>query len=372
MRESRLEALPIPSLAFSVRQISPREKTADKRWATKGCDQRGHRRMLMKFRATLAAFAATASVLLGATGAFAQAYPVKPMTWVVPFTPGGITDSGARVIAKALSERIGQPVVVENRPGAGGVVGTEYVAKSKPDGYIMVYGTAGTIATNPALYKNLSFDTRKDLIAVHGMAVSPPVIVINPQKSYKTLAELIDYARKNPEKINYASAGAGTTTHLSGELFQQVTGVKLTHVPYKGSIPAMTDVIAGVADMMFDYPVTVMPQEASGKLKAIATLMPKRLEVMPNVPTIGELGYPDAEINSWSGIFVARDTPAEIVAKLGAEFGQALRDPAVAKYFAENGQVLLADMTKDKFDPFIDREMVKWKQLIETSGAKAF
>ncbi len=332
----------------------------------------------MKFRSTFAAFAAAAGVSLAGAQlagmeALAQAaYPSRPITWVVPFTPGGITDNGARVIAKALSERIGQPVLVENRPGAGGVVGTEYVAKSKPDGYTMVYGTAGTIATNPVLYKTTSFDTRKDLVAVHGMGVSPPVLTANPEKPYKTVAELVDYAKKNPEKVNMASAGAGTTTHLAGELFQQVAGVKFTHVPYKGSAPALTDVIAGVADIIFDYPVTVMPQEAAGKLRPIVTMTPQRLDVMPKVQSISEAGYPDAEISSWSGIFVAKDTPLEIVAKLGAEFGKALEDPAVAKYFNENGQVRLTGWTKDKFDPFIDKEMVKWKKLIEMSGAKAF
>jgi tripartite-type tricarboxylate transporter receptor subunit TctC len=331
----------------------------------------------MKSCSSFAALAASACLALAGVSlaggeALAQAYPSKPITWVVPFTPGGITDSGARVIAKALSERIGQPVLVENRPGAGGVVGTEHVAKSKPDGYTMVYGTAGTIATNPVLYKNLSFDTRKDLVAVHGMGVSPPVLTANPQKPFKTVAELIDYAKKNPEKINMASAGAGTTTHLAGELFQQVTGVKFTHVPYKGSAPALTDVIAGVADIIFDYPVTLMPQEAAGKLRPLATMTAQRLDVMPKVPSIAEAGFPDAEISSWSGIFVARDTPADVVAKLGAEFGKALEDPAVVKYFADNGQIRLAGWTKEKFDPFIDKEMVKWKKLIEASGAKAF
>ena len=186
------------------------------------------------------------------------------------------------------------------------------------------------------------------------------------------MAELVDYAKKNPEKVNMASAGAGTTTHLAGELFQQVAGVKFTHVPYKGSIPAMTDVIAGIADIIFDYPVTSMPQEAAGKVRVLATMTPKRLEVMPSIPSITEAGYPDAEISSWSGIFVAKDTPADIVARLGAEFGKALDDPSVVKYFAENGQVRLNGWTKDKFDPFIDKEMVKWKKLIEMSGAKAF
>ncbi|ETR75427.1 MFS transporter [Afipia sp. P52-10] len=330
------------------------------------------RRTLMTLKTALAALSAVACLSVASTGAFADTYPSKPIMWVVPFTPGGITDNGSRMIAKILSERINQPVLVENRPGAGGVVGTEYVARSKPDGYTMVYGTAGTIAANPVLYKNLSFDTRKDLVAVHGMAESPVVIIVNPQRPYKTVAELIEYAKKNPEKVNYASAGAGTTTHLSAELFQQVTGIKLTHIPYKGSIPAMTDVIAGVADVMFDYPVTVMPQESAGKVRAIATLAPQRLAVMPNVPTIAELGYPDAQLGSWSGIFVAKDTPAEIVAKLGSEFEQALKDPAVVKYFADNGQVILTDMTADKFNPFIDKEMVKWKKLIDASGAKAF
>lgn len=291
---------------------------------------------------------------------------------MVPFTPGGITDNGARVIAKALSEKIGQTVLVENRPGAGGVVGTEHVAKSNPDGYTIIYGTAGTIATNPVLYKTTSFDTRKDLIAVHGMGESPVVVVANPTRPYKTIGELIEYAKKNPGKINFASAGAGTTTHLSAELFQQVTGTKLTHVPYKGSAPALTDLIAGVNDIMFDYPVTVMPQEAAGKLKSLATLTPQRLTVMPNTPTIGEAGYKAAEIGSWSGIFVAKGTPKIIVSKLENAFGEALKDPAVVKYYAENGQVLLTGMTKDKFDAFIDGEMPKWKRLVEMSGAKSF
>lgn len=329
---------------------------------------------MMTRRKSLGTLAVTAlaGLVIASPSSFAQDYPNRPITWVVPFTPGGITDGGARVIAKALSEKIGQPVLVENRPGAGGVVGTEFVARSKPDGYTMVYGTAGTIATNPVLYKTTSFDTRKDLVAVHGMGESPVVIVANPTRPYRTVAELIDFAKKNPEKVNYASAGAGTTTHLSAELFQQVTGVKLTHIPYKGSAPALTDLIAGVADIMFDYPVTIMPQEAAGKLRSIATLAPQRLAVMPNTPAIAEAGYKAAEIGSWSGIFVAKDTPPDIVAKLGSAFGAALKDPAVVKYFADNGQVLLTNMTKDKFDPFIDAEMGKWKKLIETSGAKAF
>jgi tripartite-type tricarboxylate transporter receptor subunit TctC len=204
------------------------------------------------------------------------------------------------------------------------------------------------------------------------MGRSPPILGVNPERPYKTVAELIAYAKKNPEKVNMASAGAGTTTHLAGELFQQVTGVKFTHVPYKGSIPAMTDVIAGVADVIFDYPVSTMPQEAAGKVKVLASMTAKRLDVMPKTPSIAELGYADAEISSWSGIFVAKDTPPEIVKKLGEEFGKALEDPTVVKYFADNGQVRLNGWTKDKFDPFIDKEMVKWKKLIESSGAKAF
>lgn len=301
----------------------------------------------------------------------AETYPSRAITWVVPFTPGGITDGGARVIAKALSERIKQPVLVENRPGAGGVVGTEAVVKSKPDGYMMVYGTAGTIATNPHLYK-LSFDTQNDLIPVHGMAESPVVLVANPDRPYKTVAELIDFAKKNPGKINFASAGAGTTTHLSAEQFQLVTGIKMTHVPYKGSAPALTDVIAGVADVMFDYPVTTMPQIAANKLRPLAALTEKRLSVMPDVSTIVELGYPKAVLGSWSGIFVAKGTPRDVTDKLGAAFEDALRSPDVVKYFNDNGQVLLTDMTAEKFVPFIASEMGKWKELIEKSGAKAY
>ncbi len=322
-------------------------------------------------KTTFAVLAALLSASVGIGSVAADTYPSRAITWVVPFTPGGITDSGSRIIAKALSERIKQPVLVENRPGAGGVVGTEAVVKSKPDGYTMVYGTAGTIATNPHLYK-LSFDTQKDLIPVHGMAESPVVLVVNPDRPYKTIAELIDYAKKNPGKINFASAGAGTTTHLSAEQFQLVTGVKMTHVPYKGSAPALTDVIAGVADVMFDYPVTTMPQISAGKLRPLAALTEKRLSIMPEVPTIVELGHPKAVLGSWSGIFVAKDTPQDITSKLGAAFEDALRSPDVIKYFSDNGQVLLMDMTAEKFTPFIASEMGKWKELIEKSGAKAY
>ena len=323
----------------------------------------------MKMTSTI--LAALVLAAFGSGSLKADTYPSRPITWIVPFTPGGITDGGARVIAKALSERIKQPVLVENRPGAGGVVDTEVVVKSKPDGYTMVYGTAGTIASNPHLYK-LSFDTQKDLVPVHGMAESPVVLVANPDRPYKTLPELVDFAKKNPGKINFASAGAGTTTHLSAEQFQLVTGIKMTHVPYKGSAPALTDVIAGVADIMFDYPVTIMPQASANKLRPLAALTEKRLAVMPDVPTVGELGYPKAVLGSWSGIFVAKDTPRDITAKLGASFEDALRAPEVIKYFNDNGQVLLTDMTSEKFVPFIASEMGKWKELIEKSGAKAY
>jgi tripartite-type tricarboxylate transporter receptor subunit TctC len=300
-----------------------------------------------------------------------EAYPTKAITWVIPFTPGGITDTTGRMIAKALSEKLGQPVLVDNKPGAGGVVGTEAVVKSKPDGYTIIYGTAGTIATNPALYK-LSFDPAKDLIPVHAMGESPVVIAVNPKAPFKTVAELVDYAKKNPEKVTFASPGAGTTAHLSGALFQLVTGTKFTHVPYKGSAPAMTDTIAGVVDLVFDYPVTTMPQVEGGKVRAIAVLSPERLKVMPDVPTIAESGYPKGELSSWSGIFVPAGTDAKIIAKLSKAFGEALRDPAVVKYYADNGQVLLPDMSAEKFAPFVASEMPKWKELVEKSGAKTF
>jgi tripartite-type tricarboxylate transporter receptor subunit TctC len=311
------------------------------------------------------------TVLSGLSCSAADTYPSKPITWVVPFTPGGITDTTGRMIAKALSEKIGQPVLIDNKPGAGGVVGTEAVVKAKPDGYTIVYGTAGTIATNPVLYK-LSFDPAKDLIPVHAMGESPVVIAVNPKAPFKTVAELVAYAKKNPEKVTFASAGAGTTSHLSGELFQFVTGTKLTHIPYKGSIPAMTDVISGVVDMTFDYPVTTMPQLEAGKVRVLAVLTPERLKVMPDVPTIAEAGYPKGQLGSWSGIFLPAGTSPDITAKLSAAFGEALKDPEIVKYYADNGQVLLPDMSADKFAPFIAGEMPKWKDLVEKSGAKTF
>lgn len=305
-------------------------------------------------------------------GASAQNYPSRPITFVVPSTPGGVADGGARVIAKALGEKIKQVVLVENRPGAGGAVATEFVVKSRPDGYTMFYGNAASIVTNPVLYKNLTFDPRKDLAPVHGLQVTPPVLVINPKQPYKTLDELVAYAKANPYKINFASGGAGTTQHLAGELLQKLAGIKMTHVPYKGSIPAMTDVVSGVADLMFDYPVTIMPLVEAKKISALAVLSDRRLSIMPDTKTAVELGYQDLVLSAWSGLFVPAGTPRDVVAILGQAVGEALRDPALVKYFNDNGQGILSDMTPEKFAPFVAAEAPKWKDLVEMSGAKAY
>lgn len=266
---------------------------------------------------------------------------------------------------------LGQPVIIDNRPGAGGSVGVEAATKAKPDGYTLLFATAPTITVNPVLYKNLSFDTRKDLVAIHGVGGASPILIVNPNRPYQTLPALIDYAKKNPEKINYASPGSGTVSHLAGALFQQLTGTKFTHVPYKGSSPALTDVVAGVVDIMFDYAVTAGPLEAAGKVKTIATLTASRLDVLPNLPTIGELGYPDGVLNSWYGVFAPKGTPPEIIAKTEAAIAKALTDPGVVRHFNNNGEIILGDMSKAKFDTFIDAEMIKWKEIVQKSGATA-
>lgn len=307
-----------------------------------------------------------------AHAAIAQSFPTRPISWIVPFPPGGNTDITARTVGKLVSEDLGQPIVIENRGGGGGIIGTEQGVRARPDGHTLVFGTAGTIAANPALLKTLPFDPLTDLRPVHGLAETPAILLVNPAKPYKTLQEFVAFAKANPGAINYASAGTGTTAHLAGELFQQVAGIKLTHVPYKGTGPALVDLLAGVVDAMFDYPVTTLPHIRDGKIRAIASLTRERIAVLPDVPTAQELGLKDATIASWSGVFVPKGTPDAVVARLSAAFGKALRSQELAKHFAESGQSILSDQDTEAFPGFVALEAARTKALVERSGASAF
>ena len=308
----------------------------------------------------------------GTVPARAQTFPARAVTWVVPFTPGGVTDSGSRTVGKVWAEKLGQPVVIDNRPGGGGIVGTEHVAASKPDGYTVIYGTSGTMAANLALYGNVSYKPLVNFKPVHGMAETPLVCVANPSKPFKTFAAFIVYAKANPGQVNFGSAGPGTATHLSVELLQKVAGIKLTHIPYKGSSPALTDLIAGVTDMMCDYSVAVRSQIEAGKLVPLAVTAESRMRGHPDVPTVAELGFPAATIRAWSAVLVPAATPDAVVGRLAETFSAALKDPAAIRYMEENGSVPMFDYDPAKLRGFIETEMKIWRELVETANAKVY
>ena len=312
---------------------------------------------------------AAASLVTMHAPAGAQTYPTRQITWVVPFTPGGVTDTTSRAISKKMGEVLGQTFVVENRPGVGGSLATEQVAKATPDGYTVLYGTSGTMAANLALYKNLKYEPLKDFIPVHGMFMSPTVLVVEASRPYKTMAELIDFARANPGVLNYGSAGPGTGTHLTSEMVQTKTGTKMTHVPYKGSMPALQDLLGGRLDLMYDYTVTLLPHIKSGRLRALAVMGPKRLPALPDVPTIGEAGFPGLESSSWSGIVVPAGTPEAVVKKLAQAMNAALTDPAVVTPFEQIGSQPLVGYDDVKFKAFIADEIRKWAEVVRVSGA---
>ena len=272
--------------------------------------------------------------------------------------------------AKIVGDKLGQPVVVDNRPGAGGSIGVEAASRQPPDGYTMIYGTQGTQAANLALYKNIRYDPVKDFVPVHAMSETPLILVINPNRPFKTVPELIAYAKANPGKLNFGSAGPGTGTHLTAELFQVATGIKMTHVPYKGSSPALTDLMAGNLDLMFDYPVVVMPFVQAGKLKPLAMTGRARLSVMPEVPTVGELGFPRAESTAWSAVFVPAKTPPEVVKKLGDAIALAIVDPEMLQVTEKFGSVPLKDLRDARLGEFVKTEMVRWREVVQQSGAR--
>jgi tripartite-type tricarboxylate transporter receptor subunit TctC len=326
----------------------------------------------MKLKLVIAAIAASAAMATAVTTtALAQQdYPSRPITWVVPFPPGGVTDSGARTVAKVLGEKLGQPVVIENKPGAGGIVGAEYVVNSKKDGYTFLYASNGSVVTYPFLYKKMSYDPKKDLIPVHGMADSPMLVMVRADTPYKTLADLIDFAKKNPGKLNYASVGQGSTQHLLAELFQKEAGIKMTHIPYKGSSPALTDMLGGTIDVMFDYPILMQPQMDAGKLRALAVSSQKRLTNLPDVKTIAEQGYPGVVFTAWATIVLPAGTPQPIVDKLAKAFGESLEDPSIVKYFADQGAGVMQGVAKEKLAKFYDDERVKMKEIVDRAGIK--
>lgn len=319
-------------------------------------------------------FALLAAVCFALPGAsFAQAYPSKPLKWIVPFSAGGPTDSFSRPVAQKLSELLGQPVIVENLPGAGASIGMDRLAKSPPDGYTIGLATTGTHAINPHLYgKRLPHDTLKDFTPLTLAVKYTNVLIVNPNVPAKNVAELVAYAKANPDKVNFGSAGNGASNHLSGEVLKYVTGAPMAHIPYKGSAPALADVIGGSLTFMFDIFVTVLPQVQAGKVRALAVTSDKRSPHAPDIPTMAESGiqgFTEAGSDLWFGIVGPAGMPKAVVEILNAKLLEAMRTPEVRQRV--NAQAFeLWTSTPDEFTKVIRTDYDRWGKIVKASGAK--
>lgn len=321
-------------------------------------------------RRTLLASLAVAAAGALPLGAAAQNFPTKPITIVVPFSAGGTTDILARIVGQGLTTELGQSVVVDNKPGAGGNIGASLAAKAAADGYTLFMGTVGTHAINQSLYKKLPFDPVKDFAPLSRVATVPNLLVAHPSQPFKTVKEMIAYAKANPGKITFGSPGSGASPHVSGELFKSMTGTDMLHVPYKGSAPAMTDLLGGQTSVMFDNMPSAIQHVRSGKLRPIAVTTAKRSPELPDVPTIAEAGVPGYEATSWFGMFAPAATPKPVLSKLQAALTKVLNQADVKKKIAEQGGEVVAE-TPDQFAAFIKAESVKWGKVVKESGATA-
>jgi tripartite-type tricarboxylate transporter receptor subunit TctC len=315
---------------------------------------------------TMAAGAALAAV---STLAAAQAWPSKPIKYVVPFAAGGTTDILARTISEKLSVALGQPVVVENKPGAGGGVGAAEVAKAPPDGYTIMGGTISTHAINASLYAKLPYDPVKDFVAITLIARVPNMLVINPSVPATNVKELIALLKANPNKYSFASSGNGTSQHLSGELFKAMAGVEMQHIPYKGSPPALQDVLGGQVTMTFDNITTAWPLAKAGKLRALAVTTATRSAIAPDVPTLAESGLPGFEVGSWQGVFAPAGTPPDVVKRLNSEIVKILNMPDVKEKLGGLGAEPVGN-SSEEFSAMVKVEVVKWADVVKKSGAK--
>ena len=309
---------------------------------------------------------AIAAALLS-TPAFAQTYPAKTVRIIVGYPPGGPTDVIARTVAQKLTIALGQQVIVDNRPGASGMIGAEQVVKAAPDGYTLLTVPI-TYAVTPSVYPKMPYDAEKDLAPVALVASSPFILVVHPTLPVKTVKELIALAKSRPGQINYASASTGGMPHLAGELFNMMTGVKLTHIPYKGAAPATVDLLAGQVSLMFNNMLSAMPLVKANKLRAVAVTSLKRSAAIPELPTIAETvkGF---EASGWYGAFAPAATPKDIIAKLNAEINKLMRLPDVAQRLAGDG-VEAASMTPAEFGAYLHSEIAKWGRVVQISGAK--
>ena len=326
----------------------------------------------MKHLASVLALATACAGLLAAAPA-AQAdtaFPSKPMMLVVPFPPGGPTDVVARTLAAEMKDRMGQPMIVENRAGAGGNIGAEYVARAEADGHVLLFGTSGPLAINASLYRKINYDPVKSFAPVIQVGYLPNILVVNPALPVKTVPELVAYAKANPGKLSYASSGNGASSHLAGVLFNSIAGTDFQHIPYKGTGPALNDLLGGQVSMTFTDILTALPYVKAGKLRALGVATLARSQALPEVPTISEQGYKGYDVSVFFGIVAPAGTPADRVAKLNHAFAEVLNSPRVRQMFAAQGLEASADTSPPKLGQFIASESAKWKDVVKKSGAQ--
>jgi len=308
-------------------------------------------------------------VLLFPLTVFAQSYPAKPVRLIVPFPVGGIADIYGRIVAARLSETWGQPVVVDNRTGAGGNIGADIVAKAPPDGYTIGIGSIGTHAVNPTLFSRMPYDAVNDFAPIVHLLEAEGLLVVHPSVPVNSVPELIAYARANPGKLTFASAGMGTSSHLAGELFKSMARVDMNHIPYKGNTPAITDLLAGQTSLLFATMPTVLPHVKAGKLRPLATIGAQRSDAAPDLPTVAEAGLPGFAVTNWVGFFAPAKTPPEIVQRWNAETLKIMQTPEMQARLLNEGARFIA-MSPEQFGAFVKSEIAKWAPVVKASGAR--
>ena len=323
--------------------------------------------MFIKKIVTSVAFAA--ATMCGAAVHAQGSYPAKPVTIIVPFSPGGAADIISRTLSDRLRLRLGQPVIVENKPGAGTMIASEHVAKSAPDGYTVLLA-ASSLSIAPALYSKVNYDPVKDFAPISLVASVVHVLSVHPSVPATNVAELVSWVKANPAKANYGSVGAGTSTHLESELFNSMAGVKMEHVPYKGSAPALLDLVSGNINVMFDAYASSKPFINDNKIRLLAVTTAQRSTLLPNVPTVAESGLPGYEAMPWLGFVAPAGTPSAVVNKFHAELMEVLKEPAVQEKFQSLGLEIIGNKPAE-FADFIKKDMVKWAKVVKDSGAKA-
>jgi tripartite-type tricarboxylate transporter receptor subunit TctC len=320
-------------------------------------------------RGAMLAVAAAMLGMLAAPAAIAQAWPVKPIRIIVPFSPGGSTDVTARIVGQRLTEQVGQSFVIDNRPGAGGNIGADLVAKAPPDGYALLLATTGVMAINQYLYKTLPYDPERDFAPITQIGALPLVLVTTASMPARNVKELIALAKKRPGVLSFASSGVGGATHMTAELFNAASGLNMVHVPYKGSPQAIQDVVAGNVILMFDQVVSSMPQVNAGKMRALAISSAKRFPTLPELPTIAESGVPGFESVSFNGLAAPAGTPREVINRVQSEVARALNAPDMRERMLRDGMEPVAS-TPEAFAAFIRSERVKWAKVVRELGLK--